>query len=779
MLQGRRIEIRGTVQGVGFRPWVWQLATCESVVGRVWNDAAGVVIEAFAERDVLDRFIDRLATDAPPAARVREMEWHAIPAESDAPSFRITESEASPQRRVTVPPDLATCDDCLAEVFDPLDRRFRYPFTNCTNCGPRYSIIDDVPYDRAHTTMSAFAMCELCRCEYEDPNDRRFHAQPNACPKCGPRLWAADPNGRDIESADAIRFAARALREQLIVAVKGLGGFHLACDATSPFAVQRLRERKHREAKPLAIMVRDLAAAERIAEVSDEERALLLRVERPIVLLRRRADAVLAPEVCGDNPLVGIFLPYTPLHHILLREIARPLVMTSGNLSDEPMAYRNRDAIATLGNVADLFLLHNREIESRIDDSVVRVIDHAPVVFRRARGWVPRGVEVALPFSEPILACGAHLKNAICIGTGDSAFLGPHVGDLETVESLRAFEESVTKMKVFLGVEPRLLAHDLHPDYLSTRYALAQSDVRTVAVQHHHAHVVAVMGEHHLTEPVVGLAYDGTGYGTDGTSWGSEVMVASYEGFERFATFRALPLAGGDRAINQVWRIALALLDQAFDGAPPLDRLPLFGHATQVSATAVEPIRRMIAQGVNMPLARGIGRYFDAFGAAFLGRAEARYEGDVAFLWNMIADEHEQGRYEVVIHDGTEPWEVDFRPVMKAAVADFLAGRSVATISARFHNTLVAVSAELARAALTQIGDVAVVLSGGCFQNARLAEGISSALRGKHRVYRNHDIPPGDGGIALGQALVADAFARGTMRTTEHERRTTEVLSCV
>lgn len=795
MLQGRRIDIRGTVQGVGFRPWVWQLATRESVVGRVWNDATGVVIEAFAAGEVLDRFIDCLTTDAPPAARIRELEWHAIPAECDAPDFRIAESEASSQRGVAVPPDLSTCDDCLAEVFDPLDRRFRYPFINCTNCGPRFSIVQGVPYDRARTSMATFVMCDDCRREYEDPANRRFHAQPNACRKCGPRLWAADANGREIDAADVFRFAARVLRDQMIVAVKGLGGFHLACDATSSYAVRRLRERKQREAKPLAIMVRDLAAAERIAQVSEAERALLTSAERPIVLLRRHDDAAIAAEVSGDNPLIGVFLPYTPLHHILLREIGRPLVMTSGNVSDEPMAYRNRYAVATLGNIADIFLLHNREIESRIDDSVARVIDDATVVFRRARGWVPRGIEMALPFSEPILACGAHLKNAVCIGAGNSAFLGPHIGDLETVETFRAFEESVTRMKSFIGVEPRLLAHDLHPDYLSTRYALAQDGVRTVAVQHHHAHVVSVMGEHHLTEPVVGLAYDGTGYGPDGTSWGAEVMVASYEGFERFSTFRPLSLPGGDRAIHQVWRIALGLLDEAFDGAPPLDRLPLFapsGRTAEAAAStqsllthehivpaSIESIRRMITQGVNTPLARGIGRYFDAFGATFLGRTEARYEGEVAFLWNVIADEHERGRYEVVIHEGTEPWEVDFRPVMKAAVDDFLAGRSVATISARFHNTLVDVSAELVRAALTQIGDVAVVLSGGCFQNARLAEGIKGSLRHAHRVYMNHDIPPGDGGLAFGQALVAGAFARGTARTTDSELQTTGVFTCV
>jgi hydrogenase maturation protein HypF len=384
------------------------------------------------------------------------------------------------------------------------------------------------------------------------------------------------PNGREIDSPDPTGFAARAIRAGLTVAIKGLGGFHLACDATAPLSVQRLRERKHREVKPLAVMVRDLAAASELAFISDEEARLLTSVERPIVLLRKKLDAKLAPEVTGDNPLVGLFLPYTPMHHLLLRDVAVPLVMTSGNLAEEPMVHRDADAFAQLASVADLFITHNRAIESRIDDSVVRVIDAAPVVFRRARGWVPRGIDVVRTFAEPVLACGAHLKNTVCIGAGNAAFLGPHIGDLETVETLTAYETAIIKMKNFVGAEPKLLAHDLHPDYFSTRYALAQDGVRTVGVQHHHAHVAAAMAEHRLDGDVVGIAYDGTGYGTDGTAWGGEVLIASFEGFERFATFRPIPLAGGDQAIRQVWRIALALLDEAFDGAPPLHALPLF-----------------------------------------------------------------------------------------------------------------------------------------------------------------------------------------------------------
>jgi len=770
--QGRHIEIRGVVQGVGFRPWVFQAASRFGLTGRVWNDSAGVKIDAFGDGDALSCFVDLLGTDAPPAARVREIEWRALPFESLG-SFEIVESHATPVRRVTIPPDLATCDECVAEVFDPTDRRYRYPFTNCTNCGPRYSIVRGAPYDREKTTMARFTMCEACRTEYLDPNNRRFHAQPNACPKCGPRLYAVAPNGREIDSPDPIGFAARAIRAGLVVAIKGLGGFHLACDATSSTSVQRLRERKRRDVKPLAIMVRDVAAASQLALVSEEEARLLTSVERPILLLRKKPAAKLAPELTGENPLIGIFIPYTPLHHLLMREMGRPLVMTSGNLSEEPMVVRNADALTDLGEVADVFLMNDRDIESRVDDSVVRVIDAAPTVLRRGRGYVPRGVKVSRGFAEPILAVGAQLKNTFCIGANDAAFLGPHIGDLDSVETLRSFETSIEKMKEFVGVAPTLLAHDLHPDYFSTRYALAQEGVRTVAVQHHHAHIVSAMAEHEIDESVVGIAYDGTGYGTDGTAWGGEVMIASFEGFERFATFRAVPLAGGDHAIRQVWRIALALLDEAFEGAPPLRAIPLFRG---VPRRAIDSVRRMIGNSLNAPKARGVGRYFDALGAIALDMPHARYEGEVAFQLNMVAEPAEHGVYPVVVHDGITPWEIDFRPVMKAAVIDLIEGRSPAIVSARFHNTLVEVTAEVARAALAQVGDMPVVLSGGCFQNARLAEGVIAAIRPANRIFMNHEIPPGDGGIALGQALVADAITRGARETSAAQA---EVPACV
>lgn len=745
---GRHIEIRGVVQGVGFRPWVWQLAHREGIAGRVRNDSAGVIIEAFGPAEAVENFTLHLGQGAPPAARVREIEWNAIPAEP-VDDFSIVASEQASERSVSIPPDLATCGDCLAEILDPANRRFHYPFTNCTNCGPRYTIVKGVPYDREQTTMAAFEMCEACRAEYENPRDRRFHAQPNACPVCGPELTAVTPQGREISTDSPLEFAARALRAQMIVAVKGLGGFHLACDATSATSVARLRERKHREARPFAVMVRDLAHAEEFADLTNAERLLLTSVERPIVLVQRRKNTKLAED--GDNPLVGLFLPYTPLHHLLLRLCDTPLVMTSGNTTDEPMCTRNDEALRRLETIADLFLMHNRDIETRADDSVVRVVAGAPMILRRGRGYVPRGIDLPRKFEEPVLAAGAQLKNAVCIGAGNSAVLGPHVGDLDSLETFAAFEDSIEQMKQFTGVRPRVIAHDLHPDYISTHWAKRQSGATLIPVQHHHAHVVSVMAEHGLTGNVAGVAYDGTGYGTDGTSWGGEILIANETGFERFATFRPIPLAGGDQAIRQVWRIALALVDEAFEGKPPLHRIPLFRDTDRA---AIDAIRRMIALKLNSPRARGIGRYFDAFGALGLSMPDARYEGEVAFRWNMAADPDERGQYEIVVRDGASPWEVDPRPMVKKAVIELIDGVAPSIVSAKFHNTIAAVTIELARAASG--GTLPIVLTGGCFQNALLAERVLRATN----AYINRAVPPGDGGIALGQAVIANARIR-------------------
>ncbi|MGE0453640.1 MAG: carbamoyltransferase HypF [Vicinamibacteria bacterium] len=756
---GRRISIRGVVQGVGFRPFVYRLARESGIAGRVYNDAAGVTIEAFAPRGALEVFLERLRAEAPAAAQIRALVCQEIAA--PAPSgFSIDGSAAAAARRVSIPADLATCPECLAEIRDPKARRHRYAFTNCTRCGPRFTIARDVPYDRAATTMAGFEMCAECRAEYESVADRRFHAQPIACPACGPRLALVSPAGTRIEVEDEIRAAARALAGGSIVALKGIGGFHLACDARSEAAVSRLRERKRRDEKPFAVMVAELPQAEALAVLSDAERQLLVSVERPIVLARRRVPSPLARAVAPDNPLVGLLLAYAPLHHLLLDEVGAPLVMTSGNLSEEPLAWRNDEALARLGGIADLLLVHDREIEAPCDDSVARVIAGVPTLLRRARGHVPRALPFERRFARPVLACGAHLKNTFCVGSGDEAQLGPHVGDLENLATEDAYRAAIERQLRFLRVRPELVAYDLHPGYLSTRYALERPEPVKIGVQHHHAHVASLLAEHGLPGPILGVAYDGTGFGTDGTLWGGEILLATLEGYERVASFRSLALPGGERAIREVWRTALALLDDAYAGDPPLGRLPLFAS---VPPAEIAVVRQMQAQGLNCPRARGVGRYFDAFGALGLGRARSAHEGQIALLWNLAADPCETQRYDYRLDVQATPCEIDLRPAVRQAVDDLVACRGAGVVSARFHRTLAAATAEAVRLVAERVGRLAVGLSGGCFQNPLLVEQVVAALGSDFVVLRHRQAPPGDGGIALGQAVVADAVARKSL----------------
>jgi hydrogenase maturation protein HypF len=754
---GRHIEIRGVVQGVGFRPWIYRLATRSGLSGHVRNDANGVTIEAFGPEEAIEGFMRGL--DAPPpAAVIGDVRSWAIRA--DAPDgFAIVHSQQSTERRVSIPPDLASCPDCLDEIFDPSNRRYRYPFTNCTNCGPRFTITRDVPYDRPATTMAAFRMCEACDREYYDVGDRRFHAQPNACPVCGPTLELRAADGRVID-AEPLAAVSDAVLTGLVVAIKGLGGFHLACDATSATAVQRLRERKRRDQKPFAVMVENLTRAAEIAELTDGELRLLESVERPVVLAKQRDGNQLAREVAPNNPLVGVMLPYTPLHHLLMRDVRRPLVMTSGNLSEEPLAYRNDEALQRLSGVADLFLLHDREIENRCDDSVVRVIAGSPAILRRARGYVPRSIGVSPRFEVPVLACGGLLKNTFCIGLSDAAYLGPHIGDLENLETYRSFEESVARMERFLRVSPAVIAHDLHPEYMSTTYARSRSEPVKIAVQHHHAHAVSAMAEHGLQGPAIAVVYDGTGYGTDGTAWGGEVLIARHETFDRVATLRPVPLAGADAAIRHPWRIAIALLEDAFDGHAPLDECRVFSMVPPGDVTVV---RQMLATRFRSPLAHGAGRYFDGVGSLVLARPESHYEGQVALEWNVAADPFEAGRYDYAIDGRQSPWQIDLRAMVRDVVDDLRAGVSASTISARFHNTLAAATAAVVRRAARERGVLPVVLTGGCFQNARLAERLAGALVAAFTVHLHRNVPPGDGGLALGQAVVAAAVARRMM----------------
>ena len=795
---GRRFRVTGTVQGVGFRPWVYRVARRTGVDGIVSNDSTGVTIEAFGDAACLDAFEASLGAQPPPAARVDRIETVPIPPRPMS-GFRIAESAATAERRVSIPPDLATCDACLAELRDPLDRRHGYAFVNCTDCGPRFTITRDIPYDRAQTTMAAFAMCEACRAEYVSPESRRFHAEPNACPACGPRLaWrerlepvaapqAGGAPAREANApatADPIARAAAALRAGEIVAVKGLGGFHLACDATSPVAVSRLRARKRRDEKPFAVMVCDLDEADRLAAVSTAARHLLSSVERPVVLVPRRDPVLpshgahdlappahgLAAEIAPRNPLVGLMLPYTPLHHLLLDAVGRPLVMTSGNLSEEPLAHRNEEAIERLRDIADHVLLHDRDIDAPCDDSVVRVVSGRPLLIRRSRGYVPRGIALPHGVRRPVLGVGALLKNAVCLASGAHAWPGPHVGDLDNLATLQFFERTVTRLERFLRIRPELVAHDLHPEYPSTAYALARADVHAVGVQHHHAHLAAVMAEHGRREPVLGLAYDGTGYGSDGTSWGGELLLARLDGFDRLATFRPMALPGGDTAIREVWRLALAVLIDAFDGVPPLERLGLFDAVPHNARTVVQ---QLIARDLLAPRAHGLGRYFDAFGALILGRTDARFEGQVALELNGAADMHRAEPWPFEIRWADTPWQVDLRPAVRALVAELLSDRPpgpvasggvttpevAARLAGRFHATIIAASETLLGEAARRHGRLPVALSGGCFQNDILAERLEARLRPDVEVLVHQQVPPGDGGLALGQCVVADAVA--------------------
>ncbi|NNE16903.1 MAG: carbamoyltransferase HypF [Myxococcales bacterium] len=752
-MAGHRIEIRGTVQGVGFRPWVYRLARRMGVVGRVRNDPRGVTIEAFGSQAILGLFVKELQGDALHAAQIVELRETTIPDE-ELDAFLIESSAASGHRALSIPPDLATCEDCTREVLDRHDRRFGYAFTNCTACGPRFTIATGIPYDRAATTMSGFAMCAACQAEYDDVGDRRFHAQPNACPECGPALSLDRLDGQAPSKVNPLAGAAELLSRGAVVAVKGLGGFHLACDARDGAAVRRLRERKHRDEKPFAVMVASLDAAQALAKISADEEALLRAAERPVVLLRGRQDAGLPVEVSPETKLFGLFLPYTPLHHLLLDAVKRPLVMTSANVSDEPICYENDEARQRLEGIADAILLHDREIAMRCDDSVGRVIAGVPTIMRRSRGFVPKPFYLARPVARPVLACGAHLKNTFCIAMGDTAYFGPHIGDLETVAAFDFLEEAVERLQTILEVRPDVIAHDLHPGYLSTRYAKTRDDVTLVGVQHHHAHVASLMAEHGIQGPVLGVAYDGTGFGEDETSWGGEFLHCSLERYERMATFRPIRLAGGDLAMREVWRIGYALLHDAYDGAPPIDSLSLLG---EVSSKSIELVKNMIERELNAPQARGVGRYFDGFGALALGRARSTYEGQVAIAWDQIANESVSDSYPFEIDRARIPWEVDLRPAVRAAVHDLGAAVPAGDVSARFHNAVVEATAELVEALWADQGDLPVALTGGVFQNAWLAAGIEKQIINKNRVLRHSEVPPNDGGIALGQALIADA----------------------
>lgn len=732
-MRRRIFRIRGTVQGVGFRPFVYRTALELGLRGSVWNDADGVVIDAEGQAEALDALAERLARSPPPRARIERLEIEeAAPLGASAFTIALSAPQAPASARVSV--DLATCDACRRELGDPADRRYRYPFTNCTDCGPRYSIVRDVPYDRARTTMSGFVMCTSCLAEYEDPASRRFHAQPNACGLCGPRVWI-----EGSPRTDAVGEAVAALRRGAIVAVKGLGGFHLACDARSAAAVARLRERKRRADKPFAVMFPDIASVEREAVVEAAAAEALGGAQRPIVLLPRRAPSDLAEGVAPRLREIGAFLPGTPLHHLLLDSFGGPLVMTSGNLSEEPIAAANDEALGRLRGIADLFLLHDRDIHMRADDSVVRILLGRERLLRRARGHVPEAID--LGFEAPhILAVGADLKNALCLTTGGAAILSQHIGDLESYEAERFHGEVRQNLERLFQIRPRLVAHDLHPGYHSTALA-RRSGLPMVAVQHHHAHIASCLADNGRQGPVIGVAWDGTGFGPDATIWGGEFLVADLAGYERVGRIRPVPLAGGDAAVREPWRMAVAHLmaaDLATEG---------------VRAPARPSVEAMIRDGINTVPTSSAGRLFDAVASLVGVRDVVTYEGQAAVELEAISEGDHADGYRL---EWTDEAELDPRPLFRSVVADLERGESAARIGGRFHAAL----AEAIGAACARIRErtslSVVALSGGCFQSRLL-----TLLTVKHlesagfEVLLHARVPPNDGGIALGQAAVA------------------------
>jgi hydrogenase maturation protein HypF len=791
-----RVEIEGAVQGVGFRPFVYRLATDEGLGGWVLNDGRGVVLEVEGDASGVEGFRRRLLTEPPPRARVGAVREKELEATGEA-AFRIRFSRGEGMKSVLVLPDVATCGLCLAETREAGGRRYRYPFTNCTNCGPRFTIVRAIPYDRPNTTMAGFALCPDCEREYRDPRDRRFHAQPNACDLCGPHLELWSPSG-DLLAAkeEALLACCDALSKGRIAAVKGLGGFHLTCDARSPETVAALRERKARYEKPLALMVRDVATARSVCDVPEEAALLLESPERPIVLLPALGGNGVAVNVAPGNPNLGLMLPATPLHHLMLDELGFPLVATSGNLSDEPICTDEREALSRLGGMADLFLVHDRPVERHVDDSVTRIVDGVPRLLRRARGWAPLPIRLAVDV-PPILAVGAHLKSVVALAVGRQAFLSQHIGDLETPEALAAFERVIADLTRLYETKPVAVAHDLHPDYLSTKWALS-SGLKTIAVQHHHAHLVSCLAENGVEGPALGVTWDGTGYGTDGTVWGGEFLLGDSEGFVRVAHLKPFRLPGGEVAVREPRRSAAGILwemaiekekERGKEGTTEdfLEGKKEIAGATVGAFTDAEKrvLSSMLEKGVNSPLTTSAGRLFDAVASLLRVAQKCSFEGQAAMQLEWLAegpggaDETDAGSLFLTLEETSlvsvgagltgngrtagerlSPSKIvlDWAPLVTTLLAERAAGVDVARLAARFHNALAAAIVVVAR----RVGCPRVALSGGCFQNKLLTERTASALRREgFEVLLHREVPPNDGGICLGQAAVAAAQIAG------------------
>jgi hydrogenase maturation protein HypF len=743
------IKITGIVQGIGFRPFVYNLAKTHLIRGWVLNDEKGVLIDAESEDGNLDRFIQDIPKLAPALARIESLDVRYLEPLGYT-AFEIKKSWEAKEKFVLISPDLATCDQCLSELFSLQNFRYRYPFINCTLCGPRFTIIKDIPYDRHKTTMAPFTMCPVCQKEYEDPANRRFHAQPNACPACGPSLQLVDRNGKEVPG-DQIETTLTLLGNGSIVAIKGLGGFHLACDAKNQKAVSSLRSRKYREDKPFAVMCCDINEAKVHCEVSEEEERLLLSLERPIVILKRRKDSAIALDVAPHQNTVGVMLPYSPLHYLLLKSTLKTLVMTSGNVSDEPITYENDEAEKRLHAIADYFLFHNREIHMRCDDSVTRVFDGKPYILRRSRGYVP--FPVKLPFSlKRILACGGELKNTFCLTRDYYAFMSHHIGDLENLETLTSFEKGIEHFKKLFYIEPEAVVYDLHPDYLSTQYALSLPEIPKIGVQHHHAHIASAMAESGIEGDVIGVALDGTGFGTDGTIWGGEFMKANLRDFVRCGHLKKVPMPGGTMAIKEPWRMAMVYLSEAFGEETENLKIDLI---KRTDLKKWDVLKKMVEKKVNSPLTSSMGRLFDAISSILSVRDEVHYEGQAAIELEMIADLGGGAGYSFRIHREGNLMVIDPMGIVKGVVQDLTESVPVAKISGKFHHSIASLIIKTCEMIRSEEKLNRVVLSGGVFQNILLLSLVTKGLRKLgFDVYTHHLVPTNDGGISLGQAVI-------------------------
>ena len=738
---------------MGFRPFVYNLARRYNIRGYVLNDTTGVEIEVEGSKADLDRFISQIKSAPPPLSRIEQVRTTRIPSR-DFPGFFIRESEKKKSRTVLVSPDLATCDDCLSELFDPQDRRYGYPFLNCTNCGPRLTIIRDVPYDRDKTTMKKFRMCPECEKEYLDPENRRFHAQPNACPVCGPRLTLMDNKGKKLSIDDPAARAITLLKQGSIVAVKGIGGYHLAVDAANSEAVSKLRERKYREDKPFALMAKNVKTIQKFCYLNPLEKKLLQSVSRPILLLKKKDAPLIAPQVAPLQKSWGVMLPYTPLHHLLIDPTDLILVMTSANQSDEPIAYQDDDALRRLNRIADYFLVHDREIFRRCDDSVSRVWNDREMILRRGRGYVPLPVKVDKKFGRHILAVGAQLKNTFCLARDNFAFLSTHIGDLENFEVLDFYEKEIGRAKRLCSVQPRVVAYDLHPEYLSTKYARSLTGWRKIPIQHHHAHIASCMAENNVDRKVIGVAFDGTGYGEDEAVWGGEFLIADLREFKRAAHLEYVPMPGGEMAIHQPWRMAAIYLYTCYGE----DFLNLdLEFIRKLDRNKWYTIREMLNRKINLFPTSSMGRLFDGISVMLNWRESTHYEGQPAIELETWADEKEKGKYpfEIAVQNGI----LILRPerIITGVVKDLCGKKSKAKIAAKFHNSIASMILEVCLRLKNEHNSNSVCLSGGVFQNVLLLDRTYRLLtQSQFQVYTHHQVPPNDGGISLGQAVIAN-----------------------